>query len=482
MQVSQRGRSARTRPQRLARRRAAAQGVDRGSNRRSWLRSRWVLGTFGIVAATALIVGLVATAFDNSGPAPTADPPPVRRTGSDVITGSVQGKPLWDAPPALSLAAGVDYGAEILLDDGEVVVIDLLEDSASTHVNNFVFLARQGFYDELTFHEVLPGVRVRAGDPTAGDPNATWSADAGYVLEDESGDALGVMSDGMVAMWRDESGISSSQFLITLSPPEPGESDALTAFGRVISGIEPLYGFGSRDPSAIPPPPAGPKIVTILITEDAVGATTEVQTEVQADQQVQAQPAEETAAEPETEPQAGDQERPTSWDSPPEFALEDDVDYHATITMADGGVIEIDLFEELAPQHVNSFVFLARQGFYDTLTFHRIIHGFMAQGGDPTGTGAGGPGYTVDAEFNETPHVRGILSMARSADPNSGGSQFFIMYDDAPHLDGQYTAFGEVTSGMEVVDAFPARDPSDPNAPLGPQIATITIREIARAE
>ena len=159
------------------------------------------------------------------------------------------------------------------------------------------------------------------------------------------------------------------------------------------------------------------------------------------------------------------------------------MDYRATIEMADGGVIEIDLYEELAPQHVNSFVFLARQGFYDAVTFHRIIHGFMAQGGDPTGTGAGGPGYTIDAEFNDTEHVRGILSMARSADPNSAGSQFFIVYDAAPHLDGQYTAFGEVISGMDVVDGFPARDPSDPSEPRGPEIATtITISETVRAD
>ncbi|MCY3568508.1 MAG: peptidylprolyl isomerase [Chloroflexi bacterium] len=147
--------------------------------------------------------------------------------------------------------------------------------------------------------------------------------------------------------------------------------------------------------------------------------------------------------------------------------------------MVGGGTIVIDLYEELAPQHVNNFVFLAREGYYDAVTFHRIIHGFMAQGGDPTGSGSGGPGYTIAAEFNDTPHVRGVLSMARTADPNSAGSQFFIVYDTAAHLDGQYTAFGEVISGMDVVDAFPERDPFDASAPPGPQIASITISEIA---
>ena len=154
------------------------------------------------------------------------------------------------------------------------------------------------------------------------------------------------------------------------------------------------------------------------------------------------------------------------------------MDYRATIKMVGGGTTEIDLYEELAPGHMNNFVFLARRGFYDEVTFHRIIHGFMSKGGDPTGFGTGGPGYLLDAEFNDTEHVRGIVSMARSADPNSAGSQFFIVYPDAPHLDGQYTAFGEVTSGMDVVSAFPEHNPADPSEPPGPQIATITIGEI----
>ncbi len=413
----------------------------------------------GLVLAVTLIASLALVAFDSGGPSPTTDPPPVRRTGSDVVTGAVEGKPTWDAPPAFALVEGVDYGAELVLESGEVVVIDLLEDVAPDHVNNFVFLVNQQFYDGLSFHEILPGLSVRAGDPTAGDPGASWPADAGYELPDEqeSTDVLAVNAEGLLAMWRDEDGASSSQFLITLSQPDSSTSEALTAFGRVTSDLQPLHAFGSRDPAAIPPPPSGPKIVEIRITEDGVSAAS-------------------------TDSAPAEPDGPRSWDEPPAFELKDGVDYRATIEMAGGGVIEIDLYEDLAPQHVNSFVFLARQGFYDSLTFHRIIHGFMAQGGDPTGTGGGGPGYTIDAEFNDTAHVRGVLSMARSADPNSAGSQFFIVYDAAPHLDGQYTAFGEVISGMDVVDGFPPRDPSDPSEPRGPEIATITISEIVRAE
>jgi len=414
-----------------------------------------VLGTFGIVAAAALIAGLVATGFGDPAPAPTADPPPVRRTGSDVVTGAVAGKPTWDAPPAFALSEGVDYGAQITLEDGVVVSIDLFEQQAPEHVNNFVFLARAGFYDELTFHEVLPGVRVRAGDPVT-----DGSGGAGYVLPDEpvtaeNESALAAAGVGVVAMWRDESGASSSQFVIALS--EGSLVEGATAFGQVTGGLDQLHGFPSRDPGAVPLPVTGPKIVSIRITEDGVVA--------------EAKPAQESA------PLVPDLS--LSWDAPPDLALEEGVDYRATITMVGGGTIVIDLYEELAPQHVNNFVFLAREGYYDAVTFHRIIHGFMAQGGDPTGSGSGGPGYTIAAEFNDTPHVRGVLSMARTADPDSAGSQFFIVYDTAAHLDGQYTAFGEVISGMDVVDAFPQRDPLDPIAPPGPQIATITISEIA---
>ncbi|MDE2988156.1 MAG: peptidylprolyl isomerase [Chloroflexota bacterium] len=168
-----------------------------------------------------------------------------------------------------------------------------------------------------------------------------------------------------------------------------------------------------------------------------------------------------------------------SYSSRPAMALKEGVSYSATIEMEDGGRIELELWPDKAPEHVNSFVFLANDGFYDGVTFHRIISGFMAQGGDPTGTGTGGPGYHVPAEFNDTAHVEGVLSMARAQDPNSAGSQFFICNADATFLDRQYTAFGKVTSGMEVVHAFPDRDPQDPRQSRqpGPKMKSVTITE-----
>ena len=130
----------------------------------------------------------------------------------------------------------------------------------------------------------------------------------------------------------------------------------------------------------------------------------------------------------------------------------------ATIEMDDGSRIRIELYPAKAPNTVNNFVSLARKGFYDGTVFHRVIPGFMIQGGDPQGTGAGGPGYSIRGEFggnrfaNDLAHERGVISMARSRAPDSAGSQFFIVVARSPHLDQQYAAFGRVTAGMEVVD------------------------------
>jgi peptidyl-prolyl cis-trans isomerase B (cyclophilin B) len=124
----------------------------------------------------------------------------------------------------------------------------------------------------------------------------------------------------------------------------------------------------------------------------------------------------------------------------------------AVITMEKGGEIKFDFFPDDAPKTVENFVTLARKGFYDGLTFHRVEPGFVVQGGDPQGNGMGGPGYKIKAEFNKQKHVRGAVAMARSSDPDSAGSQFYIVLAPASHLDGKYTVFGIVTSGMDVVD------------------------------
>ncbi|MBS3886143.1 MAG: peptidylprolyl isomerase [Dethiobacter sp.] len=154
----------------------------------------------------------------------------------------------------------------------------------------------------------------------------------------------------------------------------------------------------------------------------------------------------------------------------------------ATIEMADGGVITVELAVETAPNTVKNFVALVKDGFYDGLIFHRVIPGFMLQGGCPQGSGMSGPGYTIKGEFdkngfaNPLRHKRGVISMARTAAPNSAGSQFFIMVADSPHLDGQYAAFGEVSAGMDVVDRIVAVKRDHADKPLeDQQIKKITV-------
>lgn len=137
-----------------------------------------------------------------------------------------------------------------------------------------------------------------------------------------------------------------------------------------------------------------------------------------------------------------------------------------TFKMENGDIIKAELYPDIAPNTVKNFISLINHGFYDGLTFHRVIPGFMIQGGDPEGIGIGGPGYSIKGEFsrngfkNDLKHTAGVLSMARSARPDSAGSQFFIMHKDAPHLDGEYAAFGKVTEGMDAVDRI-AQVPTD---------------------
>jgi cyclophilin family peptidyl-prolyl cis-trans isomerase len=164
----------------------------------------------------------------------------------------------------------------------------------------------------------------------------------------------------------------------------------------------------------------------------------------------------------------------TQYDAPPAMAIDPDKPYKA-ILHTEKGDITVRLMPEIAPLTVNNFVFLAQEGFYNGCTFHRVVPGFVAQGGDPTGTGRGGPGYRFNDELTETPFEQGILGMA-NAGPNTNGSQFYLMLADAPHLNGRYTAFGKVESGMDVALKLRHRDPATDSAP-GDAIESVEIVE-----
>ena len=146
-----------------------------------------------------------------------------------------------------------------------------------------------------------------------------------------------------------------------------------------------------------------------------------------------------------------------------------------TIEMENGDVMKAELYPEIAPNTVNNFISLVNKGFYDGVIFHRVIRGFMIQGGDPQGTGVGGPGYSIKGEFsyngfaNGLKHTKGVLSMARTMEPNSAGSQFFIMHKAAPHLDGSYAAFGKIIEGMDIVNKIAETDTDYSDRPLDEQ-------------
>jgi len=181
---------------------------------------------------------------------------------------------------------------------------------------------------------------------------------------------------------------------------------------------------------------------------------------------------------PEKSPEAVDVTAdPYQYAAPPPMTIDVNKKYFATFKMAHGGEFVVELFANKAPKTVNNFVFLAREGYYDDTTFHRVIEGFMAQGGDRTGTGMGDPGYRFEDEFSDlTFDKAGLLAMANSG-PNTNGSQFFITYDATPHLNNLHTIFGQVIEGMDVVNGLTRRDPQQNPGFEGDAIETITIAE-----
>ena len=184
---------------------------------------------------------------------------------------------------------------------------------------------------------------------------------------------------------------------------------------------------------------------------------------------------------PDARPTQSTQAQPTqtggrkTYSAPPPMTIDPNKKYFATIKM-DIGDIKLELVPQDAPQHVNSFVFLSREGFYDGVTFHRVIPGFVAQAGDPTGTGSGGPGYTIPDEVNERKFLDGTLGMAKTSAPDSAGSQWFIDYAPQPNLDGGYTVFGQLVEGRDVLDKIMPRNPARATEP-GTKINTIVIEE-----
>ena len=174
-----------------------------------------------------------------------------------------------------------------------------------------------------------------------------------------------------------------------------------------------------------------------------------------------------------TEPEQAVKPEPKTYDAPPPMIIDTNKQYTAFME-TEKGTLVLELFAKDVPKTVNNFVFLSNEGFYDGTTFHRVFPGFMAQGGDPTGTGGGGPGYRFEDEFTEHSHVAGALSMANSGS-NTNGSQFFICYKPQPHLDGHHSVFGQLVEGMDVLESLTPRDPSQNPSFEGDRLISVKI-------
>lgn len=408
-----------------------------------WGRLLTALVVLGLVGATACSSTPAATptaaSTEAASVAPTTQPTTAAPATTPAAPGAMPAAPaardgMYSAPPAMTIDPAKYYVATIETEHGNIVV-QLFPDKAPNTVNNFVFLARQGFYDNTTFHRVMPGFMAQAGDPTG-----TGFGGPGYTFADEFDITLTHDRVGTLSSANSGPDTNGSQFFITYGPA-PWLDGQHTVFGRVIDGLDALLAIRERDPETATTP--GDLIRTITITESTTPPVSQLP--ANADIPMPADPA----------------ARNNMYPRPFTQVIDPDQTYRATIHTAKGDIVA-ELNAQAAPATVNNFVALARAGFYDGLTFHRVEPGFVIQGGDPLGSGQGGSGYITPAEISLT-HTQGAIAMARLPDQGnplrmSSGSQFYITLDATPMLDGQYTVFGYVVEGMDVVQSIAVGD------------------------
>ncbi len=371
-----------------------------------------------------------------------ADLDPEERTG------------MYTSPPEMLIDPNKVYVATLETEKGDIVV-ELFADKAPETVNSFVFLARDGYYDNTTFHRVIEDFMAQAGDPSG-----TGMGGPGYTFADEFHPDLRHDGPGVLSMANAGPGTNGSQFFITYDAT-PWLDGKHSVFGKIVEGMDVVQSLNPRDPQTATGP--GDEIKTIRIEETEKSLLPE--------------PTPVVLTEPGAVPMPDDpMQRVGMYEHPPEMVIDPETSYVATIKTEKGDLV-VELFAGQAPRTVNNFIFLAREGYYDNTTFHRVIEDFMAQAGDPSGTGRGGPGYTFADEFHPdlTHDGPGVLSMA-NAGANTNGSQFFITFAETPWLDGKHSVFGKVVEGMDVVRKISLRDPQTAQAP-GDVIETIVIEE-----
>ena len=332
------------------------------------------------------------------------------------------------------------YSVEIEIEDYGTVALTLDADIAPVSVTNFINLANDDFYDGLTFHRIIDGFMMQGGAPASADLEASIQNIQGEFASN------GIKNDlahtrGVISMARtNDPNSASSQFFIMHETASHLDGD-YAAFGWVTEGMEIVDA-----------------ICMSTKVEDMNGTVLAQNQPVIKDLRITGKLAESTSSSGNNTPTQTPAQSTDLLTRDSEGLLSGK--YNIEIEIEEYGTIALTLDADIAPVTVTNFINLVKDDFYDGITFHRIISGFMIQGGDPLGIGIGGSSQKIQGEFaqngieNNLAHTRGVISMARSSDPNSASSQFFIMHQDAPHLDGSYAAFGQVTSGIEVVDAI----------------------------
>ncbi len=437
------------------------------SDNRIWM---WVLGgVLVVILIGALFWGLNVSRADEAEASPTATlvptsvapatTAPTAQAEEAMGASSMPENPadregMYDAPPEMQIDPQKVYLATLETEKGDIVV-ELFADKAPNTVNNFVFLAQEGFYDNTTFHRVLADFMAQAGDPAG-----TGRGGPGYRFPDEFHPDLRHDSPGVLSMANAGPDTNGSQFFITFVPT-PWLDGKHTVFGKVVKGMDVLMSISLRDPQTATEPGDLIKTISIETIEASLLPT----------------PTPVVLVEPGEIPMPENPaERNGMYPAPPVMVIDPETTYFATFETEKGDIV-VELFADKVPNTVNNFVFLAREGFYDNTTFHRVIENFMAQAGDPTGTGMGGPGYQFADEFH--PDLRhdgpGVLSMA-NAGPNTNGSQFFITFVETPWLDDMHSVFGKVVEGLDVLMSVSLRDPQTATEP-GDLINKITITE-----
>ena len=329
------------------------------------------------------------------------------------------------------------YYIEITVKNYGIITLTLDKTIAPITVANFIKLANEGFYDGLTFHRIIEGFMMQGGDPKGDGTGGSSQKITGEFSA--NGIANGIPHvRGVISMARSNAMNSASSQFFIMHEDYSGLNGQYAAFGWVTSGMEFVDAICENTPVTDNNGTVPKKKQPIIESIRVVGSNSE---DIK-----------------EKEDITGNETYGEAFSAELSINPEGHTLRNVEITVKNYGVITLTLDETVAPITVANFIKLAKEGFYDGLTFHRIIEGFMIQGGDPKGDGTGGSSETITGEFsangiaNDLQHKRGVISMARSNKMDSASSQFFIMHEDYPSLDGKYAAFGWVTSGMEFVD------------------------------